>query len=502
MLKALAPSLLALTLVAAAASAPALESPLVLRPTGAGYSNNGVTLTINPSSGVITYYNTTTQSTELVASASFAFDLELKDKAIYTEQKGDPFSWLRLGDPDWKLNPQSLMGKLPNRKPAPDKPSPLEAAMTAETNFWAKEPEYDGVVRAAWNGSYAALCLPSKHAILFYDTSTGQTIKLAHWVNYGPLLLLPTGYSTNPTPQEVYRNLPKLQQDQLEAEAKKAEDDAGDAPKETPRSDVWIAAAQGDTFVVYDIPNSRIMTFQITGKQATIIAVRNISYELKLPARQNWHSTPDEGDALTKYASTHKKDIEAAGLAWLLSDQKMMTYNLRALVAAHAAKARGGGAQNSTLQASSLDDKIVLDFTDKHKLVTYSLTANSLDLVSVRDYTIDLAIAALDEMINEKKGAHELLAMAEKSTKTKTTAMRLLKFCLKLDPTLVDAAEKSTRLVGDIGKEADWGPTMDQAHKDKDDLTQKMQGIKDAAQKMKDDDDKLLNPPKEPQAPK
>jgi hypothetical protein len=499
MTKALAPSLLALTL--AAASAPALESPLVLRPTGAGYSNNGVTLTINPANGVLTYYTTSTQSTELQASANFAFDLELKDKAIYTEREGEPFSWLRLGDDGWKLNPQSLMGKLPNRKPAPDKPSQLQAAMSAETNFWGKDQEYDGVVRAAWNGSYAALCLPSKHAVLFYDTTTQQSIKLAHWVNYGPLLLLPTGYSTNPTPQEIYKNLPKLQQEQLADEAKKAEEEAGDAPKETPKSDVWICAAQNDTFILYDIPNTRIMALQITGKQATVISVRNVSYELKLPARQNWHSTPDEGDALKKYATDHKKDIEAAGLAWLLSDQKMMTYNLRALVQASAAKSHGGGA-NSTFQASCLDDKVAFDFTDKHKLVTYALTANSIDLVSVRDYTIDLAIGALDEIINEKKGAHELFGMAEKATKTKATAMRLLKFCLKLDPSLVDAVEKSTRLVSELKNEADWGSTMDAAHKEKDELEKKMAGIKEAAQKMKEEDDKLANPPKEPPAPK
>src|SRR3954471_3837353 len=107
-MKALVPALLAL-----AAVAPALDTPLVLRPQGSGVSNNAIALIVNPSNGVITYYNTTTQQTELVASASFLFDMEIKDKSIATEQKGEGFSWLRLGDPGWKMNPQTLMGQLP-----------------------------------------------------------------------------------------------------------------------------------------------------------------------------------------------------------------------------------------------------------------------------------------------------------------------------------------------------------------------------------------------------
>lgn len=493
-MKRLIPLLLTLAL---GASLPALDTPLVLRVQGTPNADMTQTLVVNPANGSLTLYQADTQELKAIASTGFLLDLEVLDK-VGVEQKGVMYSYLRMGSAralqglDWTVNSETLLGQLPNKKQG-DKPSQQEAARAAENAWWEKEHAYDGVVRAAWNGEYLFLCIPSKHVVMIYQADANGIKRLA-WQNYGPLLLLPGGYKTSPPVSEVLSRLPPLQKKQLEEEAKKALEEGGDQVAATPASDVWVGAGRDSTFFVVDLANSRVMTFGVTPKACTIKAVRNIAFELKLPARQNFRSTPDADDTLKEYVQSKKKELQAAGLDQFVSGEDA-EYKVRALVQSLATKQAGG--KSAGFQANSLDDKIVLDFTDRRKLITYGIATEQLELLSVRDYTADLAVSALDEMIKKKAAAAQLLQSAEKGMKQHAFALRTLKFALQLDPTLIAAIEKNTRLVNELKKEEEaWGPLLDEGHKALEAYETKLKGIAEMAKKMKEDDAELLKEPK------
>jgi hypothetical protein len=352
-------------------------------------------------------------------------------------------------------------------------------------------------VRAAWNRDYLMLVIPSKHAALFYKTDP-QSITRYAWINYGPLLMLPTGYNTNPSPQDTFRMLPELQKKQIDDEQKKAEEARGDQPKETPKSDCWVCAAQNDTFVLVDSATNRVMSFQCTGKQMILEGVRNLTYELKLPEGYTYQSMPPGAQTLTGFVNANRSQIKEAGLEAFTKDEYLMRALVKVMGTPKGAAAAGAGG----LQAATLDDKVVLDFTAQHKLILLNPTSGSLDLVSLRDYTLDLAASSLAEILSSRNAARTLVLTAQKNNHSHTVAMNSLQFALKLDPSLVDAVEKDKSFVPELSKnEGGWAPMLDTAHKDKDAQVEKMKSIADLAKKMKEDDEALLHPPKKDEAP-
>lgn len=479
-MKALIPSLLALASVA-----PALETPLVIRPTGTTGTSYDSVLEISPNVGTMNLYEVNTSAgIRRVVGVPFLSTLDFLDKYIQAERKGVPFSLLRIGSGNVKPSGEEFLAALPNKptaKEAEKKVASLqERAREAENNYWAKDHDYDGVVRAAWNGTYAMLCIPSKHALLFYETTERMSEPVAY-MNYGPQLLIPVAYGpSNPTPQQVFSSLPPREKARLDDEAKKAEDASADTPAETPKSDAWVGAAQNNIFVLVDTANNMLMSYEFNGKTLGVKAVRNIKYDLMIPPRQNYKSLPDEDAEFSAYVKQRKRELAECGIEPDL-------YSVRALVAANT----HGKAESTGLQANMYEDKVVLDFTQQHKLLAYSLSANSLDLASSRDYTLDLAITLMEQEIAKKMHAREAMKQAATLFKSHGVAMRLLKFALKLDPYLVDAVEKDTRLSGELKKEADWDPMIDQAHKDKDKADADKKKMKEAALKAKEADAEL-----------
>lgn len=203
---------------------------------------------------------------------------------------------------------------------------------------------------------------------------------------------------------------------------------------------------------------------------------------------------------MQQYHQANKRDLQAAGLESFITGNDAL-YNMRALVQTLATKPQGG--KSVGFQANAFDDKIVLDFTDQRKLVTYALANDQIELVSVRDYTTDLAVSSLDDIIKKKYAARELLKSAEQNSRNHEFALRTLKFALDLDPTLIAAVEKNTRLVNELKKEEEaWGPLLDDAHKAKDAYEEKLKGIAELAKKLREEDEALEKGPKKDEAPK
>ncbi|MBA3708557.1 MAG: hypothetical protein H0W83_07040 [Planctomycetes bacterium] len=443
-------------LVACAATyAPALETPLVLRSPG---SNSGdQVIEVSPNLGTIALFQVTESGTRQAGSANFLFDLEFYDKYIVDERNGVPYSTLRIGSPNSKPTCEGMLALMPKDPTEAEKAKNVLSyqarARAAEDAYWLKDHDYDGVVRGAFNGTYAMLCIPSKHALLFYELS-GEKLTLSAYRNFGVDLLVPQGWNTSPLPSEIAKRLPDDEKKKLEKELADKEKEGSKEVAETPKSDTWVAAASNNIFVVVDTLNNQVMSYQFTGKSLEVKSVRNLKYDLMIPG--SFKPLDNEADVFTRFRKVHEKQIQELGIEVDLSGMK-------ALVGANTK----GDASKTGMQATVLDKLMILDFTESRKLLVFNLegAGNGLELASARDYTLDVAMALMDKAFNEKSEAKKFIASAEKYFKSHKTAMLQLKFALKMDPTLVDSVEKNTRLKGELSKEADWPTMLDDAHK-------------------------------------
>jgi hypothetical protein len=479
LLAALIPALAGLSSLACA-----LETPLILTPQGTQNISTDLLLEINPNIGVMTYYQANLQSLDRATGHNFLTELDFRDKRLIKIIGGAPYSTLRVGSPNFKPTAQEFLDQFSSDHADHADPAVMslrEAATAAENAYWSKDHAYDGVVRAAWNGEYAVLVIPSKHAILFYSTSDRGT-ELIGWTSYGPQLLVQSSFNSNPSPQEVFKELPQLEQDKLLlAQKKKNEENIGKI-KETPKSEAWVCAGQGNVFLIVDTANNILFSYEVGTKQIRLISVRNMSCELALPAEQNFQSTPKSSDMLSQYMKQNSRDLAAAGLAF------SNLYEMKAYLKANT----HGRASATGLQANALLDKVVLDFTEQHKMLTYSLSTTSTDLISARDYSMDLAIMVLDAALESKADAQDPYGRARANLQDHDFCINQLKLALALDPTLVKKLAKDQRIVSALKDDAGWGPLLDQANKDLDAQIAMMKQVKlDAIQMQKDDEQAL-----------
>jgi hypothetical protein len=468
--------LIATCLMTVGVSAYALDTSLVLESSGADQTS---VIDISPGLGILNKYEVTESGSVRRAFVNFLSELELYERLIFEERNGVPFSALRIGSTNNRPTTEELLRQLPNAQTAAEKaankPSLQARARAAEDAFWTKEHKFDGVVRGAYDGTYVMLCAPSKHVLMIYEVS-GDKIELRGWRNYGAELLVPRGMNTMPNPDQIAGELTpeeKAEFEKEQEEQRKKEEEGAIA--ETPKSDVWMVAGPGHSFVVVDTLNRVIMAYQFAGKNLEIKSIRNISQDLLI--RRGWHTQPlpsQEVEAFNRDPRYRSLSVENG----IETDE----IGLRALAAGSAA----GEQSKSALQATFINNLVVLDFTDQHKLLTYDFNGGTqLNLASSRDYTIDLGIAMAVRLFNEKAQAKQLLAQC-KTTRSHALAMTQLKSALKLDPTLVTVVEKDSKLQRELANEADWGPTLDQAHKDVEALEAKKKAIKDKAQAERD----------------
>lgn len=472
--------LLLLPLLLLSAWASALETPLtVASPTGQ------IAITINPTLGTMTMYRLNGVGTlDRKGSANFLNDINFLRNYIVDERDGDVYSALRVGYGINKPTPEEwmrgILGALKQTRKAEEagiKPL-LERARNSEEEFWNKDNAYDGVVRAALGNNYLMLVVPSTRTVMFYDIQN-EGFKLVAVTTFSPLLYLPHVFNSTPTPADLLRQLPS----DLQEERRKQMEEQMDAMLEQPGqtiatkpSNVWVAAAAGEKFIVVDIANARLMSYEYAGKDLFVRAVRNIEVDLMIPSA--FKSTPDLQGAYQVFSTnrTNKEFLASEAITDIIDFE---TYVQSRQASTGAGGSAGGGAKASPVQLTTIYNTgdLLIDFTDQRKVLSYRFGGGNtvLELRSMRDYTLDAGIALIEtEIANREYGVHFLAAA--KKQKNPALAMRLVQSALRMNPPLYQAIEKDNRLVRAISDQPEYATAIEAAIA----ATQKMQADREA----------------------
>ena len=449
--------ILLLTLVAAV---PALDTPLIINNT-AGTS----TVFVNPTIGSMTLYNIQDGQLNRVASTNFLAELTLLGSTITRDVDGRAVTALQDGSPNNLPTAEGFLAELkklssPKAEAAGVK-TLADRARAAEKEFWSKENPYDGVVRAALAQNYLMLAIPAKHTLLVYDVSA-LSFMLVAYHNYGPELYLPTVFGSNPSPAEILKELPQEVQEarkkELEAQIA-AMMEVGDQAIALKPSDIYLVAGQGERFAVFDIANSRLMAYEYTGKALALRGIRNVEIDLLIPTA--YRSKPDIAEIYRQWTKDRSRQ---AFLASLGMEKDLISFQLYVEGKQKAADSQ----KSSSFQANVIigSGDLVLDFADKRKAIVYRFAGGeaTMDLKSLRDYTLDAGIALLDADFNNATYATQLIAQAKKANRARI-ALLTLTSALNLDPTQYRAIEKDKSLVEKVKAEPEYQALMEGAIK-------------------------------------
>lgn len=489
-------------LATAAAGLSALETPLTLS------SGNGKVVVIDPSLGAISSYEVTQSKSDRLGiggkpGGNFVADAEFLLKRCRDERDGVPFQELRIGS--------ESVGQFGASKPAygsifdkgspllPDKPTRKEAAagkaaltvraLKSEDAFWKANPSFDGTVRAALSssGQYLAIALPSLHALMIYQLDS-DVATLVAWRNYGPELFVPVGYNTDPDPGSLLSRLPAEKQKQAKATLgldDDAKSDNGAAPPPvqadeppTPKSEVWIGPGMQDSFVLVDLPSQRAMLYQMRGKELTLTSVRNLAIDLVLPGLVGGaiQSNPAGEKLFDVFYRSRKKQLDQFGMDTDID-------SLTALVGQSQAKAGKASEFEATVNTAGV---AFLNFCKSRVFLSLNTQGGArLQLTAARDYTLDTAISLLDEEINNRVQARQLLADVKQLGGKPKAALLTLRLCLTLDPRLHKDAEKAVKSLFKGEQQAEAQALIDEAVKKSDELAKQAEERKKAAEERK-----------------
>ncbi len=495
-MKAILISLLAL----AVTSAPALETALTL-------ASGANTITIDPGLGTISlYYVQDGRLNKRPGTANFLTDLNVYRKTIIRMDKESerPMCALEIGSTNNLPMPDQLMQKLAEAEIRPRKkdkdapefiPLPVRAANT-EAEFWGKiwekDEPYDGVISAALGNRYLIVAVPSVRCFLVYEI-VGEQIEARGWRNYGVDLYVPTVWNSTPLPQEIFDQLPKEVKEERGEALKAQVEQMGEAASKTiamKDSEVWITAGgsgpAADRWVLIDIANTRVLSYQFPSKGIELRSVRNMEVDLMIPSSYN--STPDQRQLFQEFTrdKARKEFVQSLGIV------EFDLAELRAIVGQRQVKA---GKNVSPVQAavapnsSTLD--VIIDFTQQQKILTYRAVGqgNGLQFMAMRDYTLDSALAALDNMRMEKAYAEQLLGSAKRSLDNHRVDLAWLtaKTALKMDPALHAQVEKNSDMHKQFAKMPDYDAVIKAATEA---AKKEQQRAEDRAKKAKEDRDK------------
>jgi hypothetical protein len=468
---------------------PMFASDMVETPLIVSQKNGDLSVVINPSLGTLALYEMQGNSQVLYQTYSFLADMDMLESSLYPTQDDRQFNLLQLGSPNNKPTSAQIYAQLPA------KPSKAEAeadmlslqarALNGEQEFWAKPPEYDGVVRGAFSTRILAVLVPIKRTMLFYAVDS-QKFELVGWRNYSSELYVPQVIESTPTPQDINNQLPAEVRLEHQKALETAQDQlavggGGAKALSLNKSDAWIAAGSLERFLVLDSANNHIMTYDLSGKGVLMVSVRNLEIDLMIPT--GFRSTPDPRaifDSLMK-DNTRQKFLLDNG--YLDAAAPRADLALLQSVVAGAKKASGSG--SSAIQASILNDDVIVDFTKRQKVMVYRIQGanNALELVSARDYTIDASVAVIDSEIKNQVTAAKLYKDAETLVKKRQepAAMRTLKSALTFNPALYKDAEADRDLSKALGKLPEWQPVIEAAQKAFDERQKQIEERKKAA---------------------
>jgi hypothetical protein len=436
----------------------ALETPLVIKSGGQG----GNYAVIEPGIGNVTLYAVEGNTLTKYGSVNFLADLAFLEQRPFDERDGIVYSTLRIGDAGCKPTMADLLAAFPAKPSKREAEAGLKSymarAIEAENEFWSKEHAFDGIVRGAYSATVLFLCIPSKHAVLLYDCQDRtKPPRLAGWRNYGVELMIPQVFGSTPTPQDLLAQLPaEVKDDQKKAleESMKALAEGGGAIQLQP-SDPWVAAGGGDRFVLVDPPNKHIMTYEYKGKGWEVKSVRNLEVDMMIPTAMS--SAPDEQRNFAEYLASRKNQLAGLGIV------PDLPY-FKALVG----QKQVDSGKTSDVQATSSADDVVIDYVKLHKLYVYRLIGrnNALELVSMRDYTLDIGLALQDVEFRAEADAADAWADAKRALQKHDNKVGLLSvmLALKRNPCLYKVIEKDPAHK-DLKKLPEWQPLLDEAIK-------------------------------------
>lgn len=459
--------------------AAALENSLVMRSPGQG--GGGIYAVVSPSTGNVTLYGIEGTSTTRYGSANFLADLANLEGLPGGKQGEITYSALRIGHPEFVPTPADLLSSVafPEKPSAKEKDAGLKGlrwrAIEAEDAFWADVKPYDGVVRGAMGTQYLLLCVPIKHALLCYDCQDrNKGPQLISFRNYGVDLMIPQTFASDPAPQAILAALPadiKDEQKKAIEEQLNALAEGGGALKLEP-SDPWIASGSGDRWVMVDPPNKHIVTYEYLGKRWAVKSSRNIAVEHLIPT--SFRSLPSEQDQFIEYVKSRKKQLDAAGIiadvAYFkaLVDQKQVA-----------------SGKTSDIQANIVGDDLVLDFVKMRKIFAYRINGanNGLELLSMRDYTLDVGLALQDVEFRATVDAVNAWNLAKKflAKRDDDSAWLAVKYALSLDPSIHKVIEKDNASKP-LKKHAEWQATLDDAIKRSQEQEKKLEERRKAAE--------------------
>ena len=430
-------TLLLCLLTLTASLATAQDTPLII-PAKDG-SN---VVVINPGLGTAVVYSINESNSSKKGECSWLAELAYHEKMVVQEQNGIAYSPLRIGLTlslkalDWSPFPEGLLAAIPSKLTKSQEQrlgakdvSPQAQARAAEDKFWVTGKDYDGKVSAAFDGQYLMLVIPAKHAVMFYEY-TSQNLELRALKGYGPELLIPSGFKTKPEPAEVFKVLPKEQQD---AALKAMDERLLAVPAETPKSEVWCGSLNSSVFVLVDTANRRLISYQPTGKKIET-CVRDLQFDLMYEGM--FKSTPKGEELITAFQKQWGPRLAELGYSELSLDV------MREIVSQ---EMKGDASKAGALQADATADLLILDFTAERKLLTFACRGTDIELVSARDYTIDSAIAVFWRRLNAKANAAQVVKRTTDSIKAlkPATALTQVAFALELDPALFATVDKA-----------------------------------------------------------
>lgn len=447
----------------------ALESPLIVQGQG------DLTAVINPNAGTIQLYRTAGQRLVQTGSYYFLSDLDfLANKPhpqIDPEKTPDADKWtlLRVG---LQTKPNLLNNLRENNREAWD------VTMASEREFWDQVPTYQGNVMGAIGINHLYLLIPEMHALLAYEVRNGSEVNLVAARNIGPDLMVNGTINSRPNPTELLRDLPEEVQEAYreKMEAQKEAIEAGQVV-ELKEPKPWVQSLQNDKIVVLEPANQMLLVYEYRSKYLELKSARSLEIELMVPPKASVNTTPEPERMYKAYL----KQLQRAKITPYAFDE------LEALVSVSGNFRKEGG--QDEIQAS-IDENynLVIDFVKARKLMLYSPDegGGGIVLYSVRDYTLENAIALHMDQINNHRRAEGIYKEAEglaRKRSQRPKAMRLLKMALDYKPALVEDAEDD--LARRLSDEPGWADLIKNARAAWAEEQQQEEARKNALEKMR-----------------
>jgi hypothetical protein len=479
-------------LLALAAALPGADTPLVIP------SGGTLVAVVEPGAGAVGLYSQEPSGSIRKGGGLVLAEVEFMEKLVVTEREGAIYPMLRVGSRNnmptsedlVQLLTKSLDGALAKRPKDPAKPLAVRVR-DMENAFWAQPHPHDGKMVGAISDKYLMIGIPSKRTLMLYDTSN-EDLRFTAMRALGPELYVASAFgASRPSPQEVIEaGLKGLRTRITDGKAlKEAEEGAreqlealalgpgvGDPNQPAaalPPIDLWIGAGPRGTFLVIETTGPRAMLFQFDGSSLTLRAVRNLALDLAANdiAGEAIKSRPGENELLDavlrdqgrlQLAQRHRI-IDLGGE----TDREKLREALRGQLAALVAS-RSAGGQVTTLDAAInvAEGKAIatLVMPKQRRIVSLDFTGgNQLDLASIRNYSVDLGVAILSRMVNERLQAQEAYAAAGKQAAAGqgASAKRNLELALGLDPFLHEKAARDPAF-SKVRGEAWWQPLLDE----------------------------------------